>query len=577
MCKHTIFTPILILTLLLALPVSAGSIIYVDVTEGETGNTTLATGEILQSTSDASGTDNLWRSRAFGNASTILEAGGDNDGSNTEDCPRLMTSVVVPEGDYEVFAYFWSDSTNWCLAASLTDAPNMPLYIANDPNSEAIAASPTDFNEPTPLVSEDNRTLWKISLGTTGLTDVISVYVDDDPNHETVNSRTWYDGIGYQPKSPGITYVDAESALDPNVLANTFLVTGEDFLPVDVSSGGSGSDGLWRIRYNFSNGGTIFESRGDWGADNSEDCPRLMTSVEVPEGMYEVYAYMWTAGGENYAAWRLGASLTNDVNELPAYVCGNSNGESALAVAEDFNEPVPMVTESDRTLWQIPLGTTAVDVNSAITVYIDDVLSDSDTASGGNARTWYDGIGYKPFKPTITYIDATDGEEGNTLLSTGEVFEPVDDVSGSDNLWRKRAFSNEGTVYESGGDWQADGNTEDCPRLMTFVEVPEGVYDVYAYCWSDGSPWPIAASLTDDEGELPLYETNDPNGAATAAVADHFENSVMVAEGNRLLWQVYLGETDLTNIIQVYIDDEPNHLAGSRRTWYDGIGYMVKD
>jgi len=37
-----------------------------------------------------------------------------------------------------------------------------------------------------------------------------------------------------EPALPGIVYVDAAGALDPNVPANTFLATGEDFLPVDV-------------------------------------------------------------------------------------------------------------------------------------------------------------------------------------------------------------------------------------------------------------------------------------------------------------------------------------------------------
>src|SRR4030042_1979149 len=82
----------------------------------------------------------------------------------------------------------------------------------------------------------------------------------------------------------------------------------------------------------------------------------------------------------------------------------------------------------------------------------------------------------------IVYVDATDGEAGNTTLATGEIFTPVDvgtGGSGADGLWRVRAFANSGTLYESAGSWEADLNTEDCPRLATSVEVPEGGYKVY--------------------------------------------------------------------------------------------------
>jgi hypothetical protein len=179
----------------------------------------------------------------------------------------------------------------------------------------------------------------------------------------------------------------------------------------------------------------------------------------------------------------------------------------------------------------------------------------------------------------ITYVDATDGEAGNTTFATatGEVFAPGDPGtagSGADGLWRKRAYGNEGTIYESGGSWEADLNTEDCPRLVTSIDVPLNDYNVYVYFWADGDPWRIQASLADGEGDLPLYLANDPNSEATLAVAEDFAEPVpMLAEDNRTLWQAYLGTTGATTMIIVYIDDDPNHITGSKRTWYDGIGY----
>jgi len=179
--------------------------------------------------------------------------------------------------------------------------------------------------------------------------------------------------------------------------------------------------------------------------------------------------------------------------------------------------------------------------------------------------------------PEIVYVDAADGEVGNTTLATGEFFMAVDvgtGGSGADGLWRWRAFANSGTIFESGGDWAGDGNTEDCPRLVTLVEVPEGDYNVYAYFWADGDQWRIQASLTDSEGDLPLFIANDPGSEATVADGDDFAEPVpMLTEDNRTLWQVYLGTTGLTTAINVYIDDDPVHLNSAARTWYDGIGY----
>jgi len=174
----------------------------------------------------------------------------------------------------------------------------------------------------------------------------------------------------------------------------------------------------------------------------------------------------------------------------------------------------------------------------------------------------------------IVYLDATEGPEGNTTLATGEIFQSLDDASGDDNLWRGRAFANAGTIFEAGGEISETANTEDCPRLVTMIEVPEAQYTVYAYFWADENSWRIRASLTNDEGELPLYLANDPTTAASLANPDDFEAEVMVSEGNRELWQVELGTTT-TSLIEVYIDDDPYHLTHRGRTWYDGIGYKI--
>jgi hypothetical protein len=189
-----------------AAPELALGIHYVDATDGEAGNTTLATGEVLTATdpgTTGSGADGLWRKRAFANGGTIYEAGGDWGGNNSENCPRLMTSVDVPEGKYEVYAYMWTAGTaQWLMEASLEDsAGNLPLYLCNDPNGKATLAVAEDFAEPVPIVTEADRTMWQIYLGTTGTTTKITVYIDDFAGRDPANGgnlRTWYDGIGYE-------------------------------------------------------------------------------------------------------------------------------------------------------------------------------------------------------------------------------------------------------------------------------------------------------------------------------------------------------------------------------------------
>jgi hypothetical protein len=196
----------------------------------------------------------------------------------------------------------------------------------------------------------------------------------------------------------------------------------------------------------------------------------------------------------------------------------------------------------------------------------------------------------KPDEKTakITYVDATDGETGNTKLASGEVFKATTANSGMDNLWRLRTgYANppgSGTIYEAGGTYGETANPEDCPRLVTTISgLPEGTYKVYVYFWSDDSQWRIRADLKGKDEQLPLFysrpispqeaaPTSTP--AAALAKAEDFEAAPLLSEGNRTLWQAYLGEVKGTTIT-VFVDDDPAHKTHSSRTWYDGIGYQA--
>jgi hypothetical protein len=189
----------------------------------------------------------------------------------------------------------------------------------------------------------------------------------------------------------------------------------------------------------------------------------------------------------------------------------------------------------------------------------------------------------------ITYVDATHGEAGNTKLAAGGVFTPTTENSGSDNLWRLRSFGNPagaGTIYEAGGtfvDANDVNNIEDCPRLATTVSgLPEGTYKVYVYFWNDEGLWRIRADLKGKDAQLPLFcwlqhpIDAAPIGtpAATTAKAEDFKTAPLLNEGNRTLWQAYLGEVKGTTIT-VFVDDDPGHKSFNLRTWYDGIGYQA--
>jgi hypothetical protein len=186
----------------------------------------------------------------------------------------------------------------------------------------------------------------------------------------------------------------------------------------------------------------------------------------------------------------------------------------------------------------------------------------------------------------ITYVDANHGEAGNTKLASGGVFAPTAENSGADNLWRLRTeLANSGTIYEAGGTISDPPgvNTEDCPRLVTTVSgLPEGTYKVYVYFWSDDSNWRIRADLKGKDSQLPLFYSRAVDGEpapigtppAALAKAEDFKAAPLLSEGNRTLWQAYLGEVKGTTIT-VFVDDDPAHKTYSCRTWYDGIGYQA--
>lgn len=247
-------------------------------------NTTLVDGSPVPTTGSDSGADGIWRlrnSNDFGNrvfngavdSSTtkptfdnggvltlqgdILEARGQNGGPNTENVPTLKTTVSVPLADQGiekgVLVFFWSDTSSWSVAASLTNSndvlvgtvatPSQPIFRAGNPQGaisygttlnegdteylfnvydassnggtlNGVTANPLFANDNSLLTTTDgansggpagNRQLWAAFLGNVTLGSELTVFVgegvsftaDQLTGNGGANYRTWYDGIGY--------------------------------------------------------------------------------------------------------------------------------------------------------------------------------------------------------------------------------------------------------------------------------------------------------------------------------------------------------------------------------------------
>ncbi|MFK7741025.1 MAG: hypothetical protein AB8H80_11950 [Planctomycetota bacterium] len=205
----------------------------------------------------------------------------------------------------------------------------------------------------------------------------------------------------------------------------------------------------------------------------------------------------------------------------------------------------------------------------------------------------------------ITYVDADVAT--NTTLADGTAYAPpVGTVSGSgtDNEWLIRPFGNGGTMLTCADE---GGSSEDAPMLRTRITglLPGVPYNIYSYWWSDGSTWRgrSASSTTIPPVEIQGYNTFHFSGSsflpmqplANSAVVGfeqttldlsfdaggfeldgHFGGSVMIAEGNRTMYEVVLGTftADVNGEIDVYSDDLANQGNGNR-TWYDGVGYEI--
>jgi hypothetical protein len=171
----------------------------------------------------------------------------------------------------------------------------------------------------------------------------------------------------------------------------------------------------------------------------------------------------------------------------------------------------------------------------------------------------------------VNYLDAT---PANTTRSSGAAIGatgPGGSAGAADGLWHARTgFGNGGSVFTS-----SESGTENAPQLKTTISgVADGLYDVFAYFWSDDDEdWRLLAGL--ESSNLIDFRRY----GSQHAEADQFASieTVSANSNDLLLFRAYLGRTEVVGgaAIDVFIDDWQSFTGGAIRTWYDGVGYAL--
>ena len=409
--------------LVLAAPATAG-LVYLDATSGVGGNTSLAGGSTFSPPlNGTTGADNHWEQRTpYAASGNIFESGGET----AEDAPEIKTTLsgLTPGAAYRVYVHFW-DAYAWRVRAGFSSNPGAnPLFAsaadaAGIGATSAALASDLAYSVAPTLFVEADRTMYAalVGIATADAGGELGVFVDDGPP-AGANSRTWFDGVSYEPVLANpVTYVDA-------ITANTTRWDGHPFAP--AAEGITGVDHNWEARTLGTNG-NVFESNGEAGSP--EDAPLLVTTLTglAPDTQYVLYGYFWGTA----ANWRLKAAAaaatiaTNGTPDdrtddfLPTApathfaAVDTADGTATLCRNASLSTFVtnPLFTEGDRTLKEAPLGVATSDGTGSLTVYVDD-LAYGDQPN----RTWYDGVGFK----RVVALDPAADEDGDGLVNGDE-------------------------------------------------------------------------------------------------------------------------------------------------------------
>lgn len=188
-----------------------------------------------------------------------------------------------------------------------------------------------------------------------------------------------------------------------------------------------------------------------------------------------------------------------------------------------------------------------------------------------------------PEPPASSYLDATSGPGGNTVLADGSLFSPpLNGSTGADDQWEQRTvFGSSGNIFESGGE-----TAEDAPELQTTITglAPHAHYTIHVLFWDPTSTvedWSIRAGFTSNPGANALYSAPDATGelgstaALLASTLTYATAPTVFSESGRALLAASLGATtaDMNGEIKVFIDDKPSTIGANHRTWYDGLAW----
>jgi hypothetical protein len=221
--KNLIVTTTLVLA---GISASEAAITYVD---ASASNLTLANGSAFSPSTTANAySDNNWSVRTGTNLAsnnTIYEAGGSTNGALVgETIPVIRQTVTgLTAGTYEVYAYFWTASNvRWGFSAGLAENARTPVHgiggasldshtYSNSNATRVTVANLTDGtfsigNAPTLAIGGSDRVLAQFFLGTATVdgTGNLNVFIGNQQivnaggAPSVTNSRTWFDGVGYE-------------------------------------------------------------------------------------------------------------------------------------------------------------------------------------------------------------------------------------------------------------------------------------------------------------------------------------------------------------------------------------------
>ena len=175
----------------------------------------------------------------------------------------------------------------------------------------------------------------------------------------------------------------------------------------------------------------------------------------------------------------------------------------------------------------------------------------------------------------LVYVDATDGDDGNTTLADGSILEATDSTGGSS--WRQR----DGSLYGSGGTiFEGVAPSPVIKTTLSGLVAGQG-YSIYVFFGekdaTSGEKWNVRAGLSEDSLTLFANPTDGISGAADAVkyTTLTFEN----APGFSTSYPAYAGwvgaaMADENGQIEVFVDDYGTSDV-NLRSWYDGIGYQT--